>query len=285
MPPKKFNHRPLSGIWRPPGYLFLAEGLDVTGLAAFPEEWDGSEIRARRLTYAAPEPPRQLEDRIIYCEGRIGRLPTGWRVTTTSGEVVVRTEEDASAVWRRERPKLREMWREERNARERFYTVVSKLRVDLYDGNLRAWAHRPKVGDTLEIPAHVWGRDDIEIVFELGNNPRSWRNPNIISFSPEVSQGLSFVEGRVLLLATDVEAYAGQLGGAEDSPGRPTIRAEQECRRWITELASQGYKPENKEALWRKAGGKWVGRLSRRGFDRAWASAAPDTWKLPGRKS
>ncbi len=71
----------------------------------------------------------------------------------------------------------------------------------------------------------------------------------------------------------------------DQSPVRPTTKAQRECARWITELASQGHMPGNKESLWEEANKKWGGRLSRRGFDRAWASAAPEDWKRSGRKS
>ncbi len=66
---------------------------------------------------------------------------------------------------------------------------------------------------------------------------------------------------------------------------KPTAKAQRECERWITELASQGHMPGNKEFLWKGANKKWGRRLSRRGFDRAWANAAPDGWKSSGRKS
>ena len=64
-----------------------------------------------------------------------------------------------------------------------------------------------------------------------------------------------------------------------------TVGAETKCRQWIEERAAAGNAPANRNALFKEAHKKFRKTLSRRGFDRAWAVAAPDEWKKPGRKS
>ena len=284
-PPKEIRVNPLFQIWRPAGYLLLSEALDVIGRATFGEKWTGAELRARNVFDTVLKPPHKMEDRFIYSPIDIQRVPTGWLVTTTSGNVIVDSEDEALALWRQERPDLVQMWRAERSARYRFRLTARKLRDDLYNGNLRAWAHRPKVGDVEEIPTYVWGRDGIVWVFELGNDPARWLSPNAIKLRDESGKGSVSMEGRVLLLASEVKAYMAKSADAGELLSKTTVAAERECEQWIAGFASQEYKPANKEALRHEAMEKWSSQLSRRSFDRAWARAAPDDWKRSGRKS
>ena len=59
-------------------------------------------------------------------------------------------------------------------------------------------------------------------------------------------------------------------------------KAEIECRKWIRELASQGYRPENKEALCGKTLQEFPGLTEFAFMKRVWPQEAPDEWKLPG---
>lgn len=293
-PPDKYDLKPLSEHWRPAGYLLLSEAVDIVGRATFGEEWTGEELKARQLGKTVLEPPSELEDTIYTgLKAGVQMLPSslesrgGWRVTTTEGNRIVDSEERASALWKQERPKLVKMCRAEEGARQRHDAIVQKLRTDLNAGTLHAWVHRTKVGGLVEIPPDDWGRDDIVSVFELGNRRTKWLNPNIIKFIAALGTNGNPkpVEGRVLLLASEVQTYVKQQDNDADASGPGTIAAETRCEQWIRELVSQGYIPESKEALWRQATQRWGARLSRRGFDRAWANASPDEWKRSGRKS
>jgi hypothetical protein len=64
-----------------------------------------------------------------------------------------------------------------------------------------------------------------------------------------------------------------------------TAAAEARCRAWIADLAEAHphRPPQTKPALFAQAAGRFV--VSRRGFDRAWDSAAPAAWKAAGRRN
>lgn len=59
---------------------------------------------------------------------------------------------------------------------------------------------------------------------------------------------------------------------------------ETQCRKWIAELAAQGVTPRSREDLFSQALSKFPQGLTRRGFDRCWDNAAPESWKRAGRK-
>jgi hypothetical protein len=68
------------------------------------------------------------------------------------------------------------------------------------------------------------------------------------------------------------------------SESRKTSGAVHRCIRWIEGLARDGIKPMNRAALLEQARRVIGEELSERGFNLAWAQAAPDEWKSPGRK-
>ena len=256
------------------------------GLAKFGKEWTGKEHAARRMGGVNFEGPRELEDSSIWPdEGAVIPVPSRpqrWRVITTAGLCYTQTQEEANEVWRNERPKLEEMWRDEKAARERFEEAVLELRHALNGGALQAWVHRLKIGDTIEIPAHIWGREDAGSVFELGGYRPTWHNPNIIAFFRTNEFG-AFVEekGRVVLGEDDVEAFLKSK--TKKATSTSFVRAEKECADWILELASESGERKTKEELWIEVQDRWPERLSRRGFDRAWGSAAAPDWRKRGR--
>lgn len=281
-PSEKSGLEPLSNHWRPSGYILLSEAVDSVGRAKFEGEWSGQELKARPL----PPLPSEIEETLRKASRYgIRRLPpklpprarpSKWEVITTQGHRYTDTEEAASALWDEERPKLLEMWKTEHSARLRYESTVCQIRTDLYDGVLPAWAHRRTVGDLVEIPSHIWGREGIEAVFESeGTVNRA--NLNMISFNAAIGPGATFqagsilvpVEGRVLLQKSDIETYLKKrlFSSEKLSPG--TIGAERQCRQWIRKLASQERMPENKKALWGEAENLFGSRLSRRAFDRA----------------
>jgi len=69
---------------------------------------------------------------------------------------------------------------------------------------------------------HIWGRDDIQSVFELGNCGNNWRNPNISKYdaAPDSFGFSGPAEGRALLRKSDIELYI--------SPSQETTSAPQE---------------------------------------------------------
>jgi hypothetical protein len=293
-PPSEHDVKPLSDVYRPPGYILLSEVVEMMGKVTLGEEWTGEELNARSLTNAILQESSHLENTtpwvppggIVYAGVDLSPIRERWKVITTRGDLFVSSEEEAQALWNQEKPKLLDMWHREITARRRHNTIARKVRTDLNAGTLQAWAHRTKVGDLVQIPPYVWSRDGIESVFALENNPITWRNPNIIKFSAAVGGhgGPVMVEGRVLLSGSDVQTYVIQMDHEANASGAGTSAAEHECARWIAELASGGYRPANREAVRQKATDKWGQRLSDRSFERAWASAAPGEWRKPGRK-
>lgn len=85
--------------------------------------------------------------------------------------------------------------------------------------------------------------------------------------------------------------WLGVSEGRDD--GAPSVKqvtstaaAEAQCRQWIEGLAGdKGYRHRNKHEVQKEALKKWQGRLSIRGFNRAWAAAAPTEWKTSGRRN
>ena len=71
----------------------------------------------------------------------------------------------------------------------------------------------------------------------------------------------------------------------DDAPTKSTIAAETACRELIKRKAKTGIKPVNRNSLYDEARTEIGPALSKRAFNRAWASVAPDRWKRPGRKS
>ena len=71
----------------------------------------------------------------------------------------------------------------------------------------------------------------------------------------------------------------------DEAPTKPTIAAETTCRQWIERKAETGEKPANRKSLYDEARTEIGPALSKRAFTRAWATAAPDDWKRPGKKS
>ena len=240
-PPENFDLIPLSAHWRPADHILLSEAVDLIGREVFGPEWSGQELKARQLSTVHSPPPQQTEDpgpfqdpspSPIYPAG-IDRIsssspaPGGWRVITAKGNRYLDSEDKAVALWKQEQPKLLEMWREEKAARARHVAIVRKLRTDLNAGTLHAWAHRTKAGDLTEIPLHIWGRDGITSVFELGNDRQKWLNPNMIEFClPTVSYDSIRVEGRVLLKRSEVERYIATAPDTVPPPHRSRDRIE-----------------------------------------------------------
>lgn len=237
-PPVNLDLNPLSEHWRPADHILLSEAVDIVGRATFGEEWTGEELKARRLSTFHSPPPQQTEDpgpfqdpspSTIYLAG-IQRISArgGWSVITAKGTRDLDSEDKAVALWKQEEPKLLEMWREEEAARGRHDAIVPKLRTVLNAGTLHAWAHTTKSGYLTEIPLHMWGRDDITSVFELGNDRQKWLNPNMIEFYQEtVSYDEPIrVEGRVLLKRSEVERYIATTPDTAPPPHRSGDRSE-----------------------------------------------------------
>jgi hypothetical protein len=234
IPPNKVAAPPLSDIWRPDGYVLVSEGVDIMGHAEFGSDWTGEELKARRYASRIPEPHIQFlpdEDGVKQNPGVGVHGLDAWFVQTADGRrVVYRLEQEARERWREERPKLFDMWLAEHAARKRFDAVVSRIRTELFGGNLHAFAHRQRVGDLVEIPAYVWGRSQIRAVFELGDIDSKWRHPNVISFSAEIGTYGSHVsvEGPTLFSQQELQALLGKRPEhASEISAEPDLMEEQ----------------------------------------------------------
>lgn len=89
-----------------------------------------------------------------------------------------------------------------------------------------------------------------------------------------------------ILLGEDaLRVLIAGLDAPRSAPGRTlTGRSPRaQCRELILALAAAGEVPDSKDALFAHAGRRIDG-LSRRGFDSAWAEAAPESWRRPGRR-
>ena len=185
----------------------------MVGKATLGEEWTGEELKARRFTDTDLEESSRRDGgpNVLWPDGiqALPARPMRWRVVTIRGNLIVDSEEKAHSLWTREKPKLIDMWRRELAARRRHNQIVRQLRGDLNAAIILSWAHRTNVGDLIEIPTHVWARDDIPSVFELGDDVNKWRMPNIIAFSTLLgSHGSPLsVKGRVILRQSDIDSY------------------------------------------------------------------------------
>ncbi len=277
-PHQRLNVRWLSSIWRPPGYILLSETIDKIGQATLGEKWTGEELCAREITGTIPCPPSEAEDTWVG----FNRLPVdhthgpGWRVTTVPGHVVVKSEEAARSLWATERPKLFEMWRAETSARRRFREIEGRLRTDLYAERRHARLHCLTTGKLFDIPGYIWGREGLEVVFELGDDSRRWANPNIlkIDLDPQ-AVGDARVEGRVVLDESQLEDMCQNTAGGE-----------MRCRNWLASLMAAGDKEKVKNEYMTEAREEFG--VGKRSFVRAWDSAIAKTgntsWSKPGRK-
>jgi hypothetical protein len=82
-----------------------------------------------------------------------------------------------------------------------------------------------------------------------------------------------------------------QLAAAAELPSgirtNQAASAERECKELIQRWTATGSRPANKEAAFLAAQKEVgiIGHLSRKAFERAWARAAPEDWKIPGAPS
>lgn len=129
-----------------------------------------------------------------------------------------------------------------------------------------------------DIPA--LGRTDAAAIAPLSfaaeafDNP--WRHADGAQAPP--ADGILLGEDALRVLIAGLDA-------PPSGPGRTlTGRSPRaQCRDLIRALAAAGEVPNSKDALFTLAAGRIDG-LSRRGFDSAWAEAAPESWRRPGRR-
>jgi hypothetical protein len=87
------------------------------------------------------------------------------------------------------------------------------------------------------------------------------------------------------LEATSASETAADAATGEPRHGaRSVVSVETSCRQWIADLAAQDVVPRSRDDLFSQAIAKFPNGLSRRGFDRCWDNAAPESWKRAGRK-
>ena len=101
-----------------------------------------------------------------------------------------------------------------------------------------------------------------------------------------VADGAPSPPADAILLGEDaLRALIAGLAAPAQGPGRTlTGRSPRaQCRDLIRSLAAAGEMPDSKDALFAHAARRIEG-LSRRGFDSAWAEAAPESWRRPGRR-
>ncbi|MEQ8710890.1 MAG: hypothetical protein RIC36_18050 [Rhodospirillales bacterium] len=141
------------------------------------------------------------------------------------------------------------------------------LRDALATGEIPAIRNSPENPLPAEVPPVQW-------IAGFGDNP--WR----VSSGSAVS-----VADQVLIAEDPLRALTAGLRHASRSSGR-TLTGQSPraaCRDWIESLAAGGESPDSKDALFAVAETRFPG-LSRRGFDAAWAQAAPEGWRRPGRR-
>lgn len=90
-------------------------------------------------------------------------------------------------------------------------------------------------------------------------------------FQEETAKGRDYrIEGLEIWVPLDV--------------AKTTYGAEARCRALIEQYAQCGQQPATKEELWKEASKAIGPQLKREGFNKAWAAAAPESWKKQGRK-
>ena len=280
----------LAEIWRPPEHLFLSEVVEKIGPSFHGHQWTGGEITSRRVSARISEqikrfgdlPPFPVESGVRPRSTTSGSVDR-WNVITTQGQRVVESRAKANELWHSEYPKLMEMWREELAERQRFESVVSCVRNELYRGTVKAWAYKIRTGDLVEIHQTLWGKEGVQSAFTFPINPFLASKLNIIAFDAPLGDYGSAVRvtGHVVVREADLKPLLMQRSAA------PIIMATtggiRECTEWIRQLADTGPKPAKKAELWKQAQKKWPDRLSYRGFEAAWNEGAPPNWRKSGR--
>ncbi len=201
--PNQFEFQPLPEagepvfvpIYCPPGYILLAEAVEVLGKGLHPDEWTGQEQRARDIRHSYIADPRK-EDR------------GGWRVMTTRGYEWADSVEQAHELLAKERPLLEALREEEISARVRRVEIAFSLRKALNGGWLHSWLFAPDLGKLEPIDPDFWASNDAMSAFSPGSDRPGQHQPNPISLSLGNSYFPVVWKGSVVLKSAEVEDFA-----------------------------------------------------------------------------
>ena len=134
-------------------------------------------------------------------------------------------------------------------------------------------------GQSYQVGASVWLSNSAPRIFRTGVEPVDLR---------QQLADRQFGRGRRRVLLSEARLNAALAREKKPETAKTafvgTVKAETDCRKWIEQKAAAGETPANSSALYSEARERFGNNLSRRAFDRAWAAAAPEEWKKPGRK-
>jgi hypothetical protein len=230
------------------------------------------EERRRRKEALTPHPKTVNHDQASYLDRRIGDAfpafeESMWTLGDTARWIAERTREAVDGL---------------SIDVERLFEIVPEIQGALAAGEVRAWAHTPNDPVPRELPIESWSV--YQLAIEEGDG-LLWIVAVRSSGSPDDEQ--VFIDLR--LSRADVLRRWPDDQGNTPSPEVGTVEAEHRCRLWLTNLMKGNPdSPRPKQVLLKEAKSRF-GKLSKRGFDRAWAVAisqsGADMWSAPGRRS
>lgn len=271
-PRDRLTWEPPNEPYRPPGWLLLSEAVALVGETRFGDQWTGHEMTARAFLRRFGKPHKLLVPH------KVPSFPSVWRLQTMRGSLVYKTIEEAVRVANDQAPKLEAAWAEELADLDRFETAVKELRDGLRTGNVHGHVLRPQFGDLIPVPSHVWGSVAATSAFATAT---SHSKPDWLGFPGSNSIGWTVtIEGCAVIQETELKSWLPSSHAAGTSGG------EARCKAWLIAQMKEGTPKRKKDEVWKEA--EQLFQVSRRGFDRAWASATQETnnldWARPGRR-
>lgn len=136
---------------------------------------------------------------------------------------------------------------------------LERLRALLIEGRLLATGTFVRTGTITPIDSLQWARETIEIDVKNGDLVE------LVKYKPVVLwSGIRFSAARQMKNKSKASSRVETTGVAKH-----------ECTEWLVGLMleSPDIRPQPKSYWWKLAQSKWENRLSRRGFDAAWAEA------------
>jgi|GEM_PF-2802220 len=280
-PPREFFPPDLARIYRPAGFMLLAETINEAGTAWFGDEWNGRELRARGIVTLRDLPKFAPRHRTTYnprSRRRIQVNPTTPSATTEADRAQTAKEVEAA--------------RAEVAARKRFEDVVWRLRQSLNAGELKGHILANASGRLYPIRADWWASDQAPAVFELGDEPFRWHRPNETEIWLQFGAQPFEVSGPVLLKESELRTYlSGSDLNRDDKDGRegPGLAkfSGAQLRAWYVDYVRQceatNRRPSRDDDL-QAVCEHFGAQIPREAVRRIRRELAPQSWRKGGRR-
>jgi hypothetical protein len=141
-------------------------------------------------------------------------LPSDWWwFVSPSGMQSFPSKEEAKLAWAEGKKEFAAFVFAEWKARKRFDHVVTLLlRVLTLPGGLCAYVwERTHTGKEFLLPLDYWGRNVARTIFDMGDDPVRWKNPNSGTF-PLYHEGKTHrFEGGVVIISDELDAILSKI--------------------------------------------------------------------------